>query len=396
MIFESEVIMEKQISNSIYGYRNKALEKMRVIASLHKGTIPYTLMANGKYDNRDYHDNLVEEIGINWWTNGFFGGILWQLYHETKDPLLAGYAMEIEKKLDDCFEIFSGLHHDVGFMWLLTAVASYHETGNMQSKKRALHAATILAGRFNVCGKFIRAWNQPNEESKGMAIIDSMMNISILFWAATETKDPRFSHIARQHADTILTHFVREDGSCKHIVEFDPETGAVRKTHAGQGISSESSWTRGQAWALYGFVNAYKNTLDQKYLDVAIKNTKYFIEGTRRYDNHVPIDFLQPLEDIREDNSAAMIAISGILELAEVLGEKNGEEYRAFAEKLFLRICEEQIDFSFQSEAMVMDCSVAFHYGTESSLIYADYYFLEALLKFTKQDLKIWNNFEKE
>ena len=158
----------------------------------------------------------------------------------------------------------------MGFMFLPTAVADYKLTGNARSRKTALHAANLLAGRFNPAGGFIRAWNQSEDkDTRGWAIIDSMLNISLLYWASEETKDPRFRKIAMMHADTTKAHFVRPDGSVKHIVEFDPETGEAVRSYGGQGYKEGSSWTRGQGWAVYGFVISYLHTGKQEYLDTA-------------------------------------------------------------------------------------------------------------------------------
>jgi Glycosyl Hydrolase Family 88. len=135
------------------------------------------------------------ESDIFWWTNGFWPGILWQMYQATGEPSYRAAAEGVERRLDAAFDGFDGLHHDVGFMWLHSAVANYRLTGNKRSKTRGMHAANLLAGRFNPRGKFIRAWN---DDCTGWIIIDSMMNIPILHWASGETNDPRFAYISWQ------------------------------------------------------------------------------------------------------------------------------------------------------------------------------------------------------
>jgi unsaturated chondroitin disaccharide hydrolase len=195
------------------------------------------------YISRDghYHD-LDSPDGIYWWTNGFWPGMLWQMYHATKDEVYRETAGTIEKRLDKALEGWEGLHHDVGFMWLHSAVANYRLTGNKDSRRRGLHTANLLAGRYNPAGKFIRAWNG---DCTGWIIIDCMMNIPLLYWASGETNDPRFSFIAQNHSDTASNTLVRPDGSCNHIAVLSPETGECLETPGGQGYAAGSSWSRG-------------------------------------------------------------------------------------------------------------------------------------------------------
>ena len=221
----------------------KIYEKLKMSAARSKDKVPY-LTVNGIFD--DWSDR------IDWWTNGFYGGQLWQMYHAYGDEIFRQAAENIENKLDRSLMNYMGMDHDSGFKWLLTAVASYKLTNNEQSKNRGLLAAANLAGRFNLAGKFIRAWNSwGGEQNQGWAIIDCMMNLPLLYWAAEETDDPRFSHIAKAHADTAIKAFVRENGSVNHIVQFDVNTGEIVGTLGGQGKETGSSWTRGQAWAVY-------------------------------------------------------------------------------------------------------------------------------------------------
>ena len=186
---------------------------------------------------------------------------MWLMYIETGEKEFREAAEISEKQLDRCFEMFYGIHHDVGFMYMPTAVMDHRITGNEESRKRGMHAASLLAGRFNPAGNFIRAWNENyGGDPTGRAIIDCMMNLSLLYWASEERQDPRFRHIAEAHAHTVMKYFVREDGSVCHIVDFDPETGAYISDEGGQGFGKGSSWSRGQAWAMYGFTVSYLHT----------------------------------------------------------------------------------------------------------------------------------------
>lgn len=224
-----------------------------VVAKL-KQKMPYAIEQAQKLEGIPYTTKGNEWLpgpcdGICWWTNGFWSGAMWQMYLLTSDERYADEARRGEDLLDAAFEDFHHLHHDAGFMWRLSAGAQYDLTGSQRSYDRAIQAATILAGRYNPLG-FIRAWNIA---SPGLAIIDCMMNLSLLYWASEKSGDPRFRMIAMHHADTAMKHFVREDGSCNHVVVFDPETMEVKEVPAGQGYAPGSSWSRGQGWALYGF-----------------------------------------------------------------------------------------------------------------------------------------------
>ena len=185
---------------------NRIRNKMARVSEKNRDKIPYTTDENGNYDDRsDRNRSWRIDDGLNWWTNGFWGGILWLLYQDTGEDRYARIARISEERMDRCFSDFYGLYHDVGFMYVPTAVADYRLTGNEASRKRAMHAANLLAGRFNPAGRFIRAWNDlENEDTRGWAIIDCMFNLSLLYWAAEESGDPRFRHIAMMHADTVM------------------------------------------------------------------------------------------------------------------------------------------------------------------------------------------------
>lgn len=377
---ETEAIMER------------LCEKMRRVCRKNKGKIPYTTDENGDYDDRA--DTSVEwpmDDGINWWTNGFWGGLMWLMYIETGEKEFREAAEISEKQLDRCFEMFYGIHHDVGFMYMPTAVMDHRITGNEESRKRGMHAASLLAGRFNPAGNFIRAWNENyGGDPTGRAIIDCMMNLSLLYWASEESQDPRFRHIAEAHAHTVMKYFVREDGSVCHIVDFDPETGAYLSDEGGQGFGKGSSWSRGQAWAVYGFTVSYLHTGKKEYLDTAEKVAGYCISCLPE-SGIVPVDFRQPESPAWEDSCAAVILASGLLTLSGCAGQDRSETYRSAAEKLILTISRERADFGTGCDAVVQNCSAAYHDARHHfPMIYADYFYTEALLRLKGAELPVW------
>ncbi len=308
--------MERKWVSEVY---DKILAKEKKVAQRSRNKIPYTTK-DGVFDDRG-------KTEICWWTNGFWGGMMWQLYHATSEPVYLENALRTEIKLDENLMNRQGMDHDSGFKWLPTAVAHYRVTGDMASRNRALLAADNLASRFNPVGKFIRAWNNwdGNEDGSfaGRAIIDCMMNLPLLYWAGDELHDPRFCHIAKMHADTAIKNFIREDGSAKHIIEFDAETGEYLHSVGGQGYGHGSSWTRGQAWAVYGFMLSYIHTKEERYLATAKKVADYFIANIPD-SKLIPVDFRQPPMPAYEDSTAAAIVSCGLLELAKCVPEEDG------------------------------------------------------------------------
>lgn len=346
--------------------------------------IPY-IPENGRYQK----DMAVEDL--SWWTNGFWSGMLWQMYAATKDKKYREAAEGVEKKLDAALEAYEGLHHDVGFMWLHTAVANYRMTGNEKSKIRGLHAANLLAGRFNPLGRFIRAWNA---NKTGWMIVDCMMNIPLLYWASETIGDPRFAAIARHHADTTMQHTVRPDGSCNHIVILDPENGEFLEAPGGQGYEPGSSWSRGQAWALYGFALSYFHTKDKRYLETSKRVAHYFIASVSATDFVPLVDFRAPAEPVAWDTTAGMIAACGLLQLADMVGEFEKPLYHQAALKI-LRATEKRFsNWNIEEDGIITHGTADYHRRDagdfEVPIIYADYFFIEAVLRLRKEGFHIW------
>ena len=358
-------------------------KKMLVVAKRSHHKIPYTTV-NGVFDD-------WTEKNICWWTNGFWGGMMWQLFNATQKDLYKDAAMENEIKLDKNLMNYSGMDHDSGFKWMTTSVANYRLTGNKESLNSGLLAAGDLAGRFNPVGKFIRAWNDDGDGSKaGWAIIDCMMNLPLLYWAYQETKDFRFMHIAKMHADTVIANFVRDNGSVKHIVEFNAETGSYIQDFGGQGYEQGSSWTRGQSWALYGFTLSYLHTKEQRYLDCAKKIANYFIANIPE-SGLIPVDFIQPSDCKWEDSTASAISACGLLELAKLVELEESKRYKEAAVKMLKALHENRANYSEDSDNILEKCTAAYHDKEhEFSIIYGDYFYIEAIWKLMNQEIFIW------
>lgn len=375
--------MDKDWVNEVY---EKILTKEKKVVARNRNKVPYTTK-DGVFDDKSENE-------ICWWTNGFWGGMLWQLYHATQEPLYMEAAIENEIKLDANLMNRHGMDHDSGFKWLPTAVAHYRLTGDKSARNRALLAADNLAGRFNPVGKFIRAWNNwdGNEDGSfaGRAIIDCMMNLPLLYWAGDELHDARFYHIAKMHADTAIKYFIRADGSAKHIIEFDAQTGAYLHSVGGQGYGHGSSWTRGQAWAIYGFALSYIHTKEQRYLDTSMKVADYFISCIPET-KLIPVDFRQPAKPHYEDSTAAAIAACGMLELAKYAPQDRKAGYENAALELLKALAQKRCNWDENVDNLVEKCTAAYHDPVhEFSIIYGDYYFIEAVWKLMGKELFIW------
>ena len=349
--------------------------------------------AVGKAREVDYIPYSTENgqwkpVHIHWWTNGFWPATMWQMYLATKDELYRDEAIRAEKMLDVNLVDFEGLSHDVGFMWLIQSGVRYALEGNKDSYARTMKAAQHLACRYNPNG-FIRAWN--GEGRQGWAIVDCMMNLPLLYWASEVTGDPRFRLIAMKHADTAMQVFVRPDGSCNHIIIFDAETGEVLDTPGGQGYESGSSWSRGQAWALYGFTLSYLHTGKKEYLDTAKRVANYFISQIT--DDYIPrCDFRQPAEPVLKDDTAGTVAAAGLLVLAQQLPELEAVTYYDVAVKMLRAMEKEDINWELNDPALLQRCTSAYHDipGRHMTMNYADYYFVEAINMLRGQKMLFW------
>ncbi|HJC25286.1 MAG TPA: glycoside hydrolase family 88 protein [Candidatus Eisenbergiella merdavium] len=325
-------------------------------------------------------DGIYRECREDFWVSGFWPGMLWIMYDLTGKESYRKKAWDWDVRIGSLFLKQSNLHHDVGFQFLTTAVLKYKITGDQDAYRMGLRAADFLAGRFNPAGRFIRAWNQ---EKTGWAIIDTMMNVSLLFWAADETGDPRFAHIATAHAETVLKHFMRGDGSVHHIVTFDPKTGEMTGALKGQGYAEMSSWSRGQAWAIYGMANVYRYTGDKRFLDAAKRAAQYFWMNLG--EKKIPSwDFRAPgQEKERWDSSAGAIAASGMLVIAEQ-DELEGLLYQKCAETLIdslTEYCTELEKTDYQGILLHGTGNKPAEEQVDVALIYGDFFYLEALAK---------------
>ncbi len=360
---------------------NRMEQKFRAECHRMNGRIPY-ISIDGAYPTWD-------ESMINWWTNGFWGGIMWQLYHAENSSDYMSEASCLEEHLEKAFEHFDLLDHDVGFLWLHTAVAHYRLTGDPTARQRGLRAAAVLASRYCPAGEYIRAWNRPG---LSQMIIDCVMNLPLLFWAASEGAGDHYRQIAIHHLDRVLTHIIREDGSCNHIVEFDEATGEVLNIPGGQGYGENSSWSRGQSWAIYGLALAYRYTKKTSYLNAAKTVAHYFLANIALTDYVSLIDFRAPADPVYYDTTASACAACGLLEIAEWVDELERPLYEKSAWKVYEKLTHDFSDWNPDRDGILQYGSAKYHRAEDRQvpIIYGDYFLLEASLRLQNKAFLIW------
>ena len=265
----------------------------------------------------DFKEGFYE---IGNWTSSFFTGMALLAWRETEDEFFLKQVLRLAPDYrEKVFTRQLDTHHDLGFLYSLYSVALCKLTGDKEHREVGLRAAEVLAQRFNEKGNFIRAWGHMNTtEQDNLAIIDCLMNLPLLYWAARESGNNKYHDIAVRHADMCLKYFVRADGSVNHAYRFDLKTGRPIGADNYCGFDKESYWSRGATWAIYGFALSYGYTRDPKYLAAALRLAEKFIAQLDA--EVVPLwDFRLPLgEEPLRDASAAAVAVCSFQELAKL------------------------------------------------------------------------------
>lgn len=355
---------------------------LAMAASLHDrpGVLPRTLDKDG----------ALVTCGPDWWTSGFFPGVLWYLYEDTQDTAIAGLAREFSARVESQKHVTG--HHDVGFMIFCSFGNGYRLTRDPAYREVIRTAATSLSTRFDPVVGAIRSWGPSAWTSKWQyaVIIDNMMNLEILEWTAKEFGLGVFDRIARAHANTTMRNHFREDLSTYHVVSYDTVTGLPEKKQTSQGYSDASMWARGQAWGLYGFTMMYRETGDPDYLRRAEGMADRIINHPRFPADGIPYwDFDAPgIPQELRDASAAAIMCSALLELSRNTTRAKSAVYRKVAETQLRTLASPAyLAASGTNGNFILRHGVGHKpAGTEVDvpLTYADYYFVEALLRYKK------------
>lgn len=341
------------------------------------GQNPRSLNPDGKVRLAPYKD----------WTTGFFPGSLWFGYELTGNKKLAEKAKRFTLALDSVRYITNT--HDLGFMLYCSYGNAYRITGDKPYLPALSEGVEHLFARFNPKVSAIRSWDFPQWHFP--VIIDNMINLEYLYWGAKEFNKPVYAQAASSHAQTTIKNHYRKDNSSYHVVDYDPETGKVLRKATHQGLTDESAWARGQAWGLYGYTMCYQNTKDQKFLDQAEVIAAFIMNHPRMPKDKIPVwDFdvhnaLEVTDRAPRDASAAAVIASALLDLSTQV--KDGKKYVDYAEAILKTLSSPAyLAKPGENGLFILKHSVgAFLYNSEidTPLDYADYYYLEALKRYT-------------
>lgn len=320
------------------------------------------------------------------WCSGFWPGILWYDYELTGNENIKDKADKYTRSLEFLSKA-PAFDHDLGFLMFCSYGNAYRLTGDETYKQAVLATADTLATLFNPNVGTILSWPRNVEMLGGHnTIMDNMINLEMLFWASKNGGDKSLYDIAVKHAETTMKNHFRPDHSCYHVAVYDPETGAFIKGMNHQGYADNSMWARGQAWAIYGYTMVYRETRDPKFLDFACNVADVYID--RLPEDYVPFwDFKDPaIPNVPRDASAASIVASALLELQGYCDAEKGKHYRDSAVKMLTTLSSKDY-LSGDKRPSFLDHSVGhMPAGSEidASIVYADYYYMEALLRLKK------------
>jgi rhamnogalacturonyl hydrolase YesR len=316
------------------------------------------------------------------WTSGFFPGIMWYLYELTGDEKWQSNAKSSTARIEQ--EKLNGKTHDMGFKIFCSFGNGYRLTGDTVYRNVIIQSARTLSTRFKPAAGILRSWDHSRDKWDCPVIIDNMMNLELLFHATKLTGDSSFYNIAVSHAHTTMKNHYREDNSSYHVLDYDTITGLVMKKNTHQGYSHESAWSRGQAWGLYGYTMCFRETKDSTFLEQAEKIASYILHHPNLPDDLIPYwDFDAPnIPHEPRDVSAASIMASALYELSEY--SRNGVNYRMKADMITDNLAAKYISPEGGNQGFILMHSTGSKPSSsevDAPLIYADYYFLEALLR---------------
>jgi unsaturated chondroitin disaccharide hydrolase len=361
------------------------------------------------FQNAYSENGFYRPIPNNNWTNGFWTGEIWLAYeYACEKDLTAGSAadklqnaaeIQIDSFLERIDKKIEVDHHDMGFLYSPSCVAGYKLIGNAAGQEAAIKAAEQLLTRYQPVGEFLQAWGSMDAPENYRLIIDSLLNLPLLYWASEETGDGKYREIAEKHIHTTLKNVIREDNSTWHTFFFNRETGAPAYGATCQGYRDGSAWARGQAWGIYGVALGYRYTGREEYKEIFRRVTKYFLE-------HLPAD-LVPYWDLEftdgsaepRDSSSASIAACGMLEMSRYLEEEEAEHYTDIAKRIMKSVYDNYaVKDKKESNGLVLHSTYSKHspyntcnhYGVDECNSWGDYFYMEALMRLHKDWKGYW------
>jgi rhamnogalacturonyl hydrolase YesR len=349
---------------------------------------------SGKVLNpKSFLNGEIRYISPREWTSGFFPGSMWYLYELTGDEKWKNLGTKYTEAIEEVKNLTS--HHDVGFMIGCSFGNGLRLTGNEAYKDVIIQAARSLSTRFRPVAGVIQSWNvsgnwQAERGWECPVIIDNMMNLELLFAATRLSGDSSFYTIAISHADKTIEHNFREDYTTWHVIDYSLEDGSTRNKHTAQGFSHESTWARGQSWAIYGYVVCYRETGDPKYLEQAQKAFEAVAKHPNMPEDKIPYwDYDAPdIPHAYRDASSAAIMASALYEMSTYV---NSNFYKGWADDIIERLAGPayRAELGENGNFLLKHSVGSIPHGQEIDvpLNYADYYFLEALKR--KKDLEM-------
>lgn len=336
----------------------------------------------------------------NQWTCGFWPGEIWLAYEATQDEtfrrsgdiLVESFSHRIRHKIEVD-------HHDMGFLYTPSCTAAYQLTGNETARTAALLAADQLTKRFHETGEFLQAWGALGAADNYRYIIDCLLNVPLLYWASEQTGDARYADIAKRHTATCLKHSIREDGSTFHTVFMNAETGQFLRGETCQGYRADSSWARGQAWAVYGTALSYARAQNPEYKQAFDRVLAYYL-------TRLPADFI-PYWDLifsdgdaqPRDSSSACIVACGLLEMARHVPSEEGARYTHLACQMLQALWDGYVvKDPARSNGLVLHgtyskkspYNTCTQEGVDECVSWGDYFYMEALTRLTRNWKSYW------
>lgn len=341
------------------------------------------------FDNifpRTYENGQMVTSGSDWWCSGFFPGVLWYLYENSGNPELLAYAKEYTGKIEK--EKNNTGTHDLGFMLYCSFGNGLRLTGDPSYREVLLTGARSLASRYDENTGLIRSWDFGKWQYP--VIIDNMMNLEYLLWAAKESGNNHYKEMCMSHADKTMLNHYRPDHSCYHVISYDTATGGVEIKQNHQGFSDESAWSRGQAWGLYGYTVMYRETKEKHYLKKAVEIAGYLLSHPNMPDDYIPYwDFDAPRIPVESrDASAGTIMASALIELSSYVDKDLSRKMLEVAEIQIRTLASPEYTASTgENGHFILKNSVgslAHNSEVDVPLTYADYYYVEALIRFNR------------
>lgn len=332
----------------------------------------------------------LETCQSGWWVSGFFPGLLWYLYENNPIEDLKKWAENYTLRVQD--QQFTTDNHDVGFMIFCSFGNGYRITHNHDYLNVIHNATNSLITRFRPSTGCIRSWDRAewNKQWQYPVIIDNMMNLELLMWSATQFDEKKYANVAISHANTTKQNQYRPDFSCYHVVSYDTISGQPELKQTAQGYNHNSAWARGQGWGLYGYTMMYRFTKDSSYLTMAKNIASFILNHPRLPEDKIPYwDFDAPnIPDCHRDASAGALICSALIELSNYVDKPTSVKYIEIAETQLRTLASPSYRNALGNNGnFILKHSVG-HMPNNSEvdvpLTYADYYFVEALMRYKK------------